>query len=601
MPVFKEIYYYFTVYKKYIGYRMVLVFFLSGLAAATEGLGISLLLPLIEIADIGVGGSTAQDQSSILLFIRGLLDFFGISSMVGILSFIACIFLLKGLISFLSEAYQSHLKAQLLYEIKSKVFHLYSSMNYSYYSSHNTGHFVNIINGQVNALVNSFNNYKHFLTIIVTTCVYLGIVSLLAWKFAVMALVAGVIFLLLFRRLNIFVRNLSRKQAVEQGHLNKFLVQTVQSFKYLSSTAQLSYLSSEVMSSIKTLSSHSRYQGIAQALTSSLSEPISIILVLVVIMIQVAVLDAPLPPIFVSLIIFNRAMGNILGIQGAWQALMSKIGSLEVVELEVEKLLKNQEITGEKKLERFTSSIEMRNVFFRYHKEHKEALADVSLQIPVNATVAFVGESGAGKSTLVDMLTLLLKSQQGQLLVDGIAADELDMLNWRRQIGYVSQESVIFDDTIANNICLWRGDFTSDPDLQQQIIKASEQAYAFEFIEKLPEKFNTIVGDRGVMLSGGQKQRLFLARELFKKPRLLILDEATSALDSESERYIQESIAMLKGRTTVAIIAHRLSTIKDADYIYVLKQGRVVEQGEYGALLENKETIFAKMVALQSL
>ncbi|MCI5225344.1 MAG: ABC transporter ATP-binding protein [Candidatus Electrothrix sp. AX2] len=601
MPVFKEIYYYFTVYKKYIGYRMVLVFFLSGLAAATEGLGISLLLPLIEIADVGVGGSTAQGQSSILIFIRGLLDFFGISSMVGILSFIACVFLLKGLISFLSEAYQSHLKAQLLYEIKSKVFHLYSSMNYSYYSSHNTGHFVNIINGQVNSLVNSFNNYKHFLTIIVTTCVYLSIVSLLAWKFAVMALVAGVIFLLLFRRLNIFVRNLSRKQAVEQGHLNKFLVQTVQSFKYLSSTAQLSYLSSEVMSSIKKLSSHSRYQGIAQALTSSLSEPISIILVLIVIMIQVAVLDAPLPPIFVSLIIFNRAMGNILGIQGAWQALMSKIGSLEVVELEVEKLLNNQEVTGEVKLERFTSSIEMRNVSFRYQKEHKEALSHVSLKIPVNATIAFVGESGAGKSTLVDMLTLLLRSQQGELLVDGIASDELDMLNWRRQIGYVSQESVIFDDTIANNICLWRGDFTTDSDLQEQIIKASEQAYAFEFIEKLPNKFDTIVGDRGVMLSGGQKQRLFLARELFKKPRLLILDEATSALDSESERYIQESIAMLKGRTTVAIIAHRLSTIKDADYIYVLKQGRVVEQGEYGALLENKETIFAKMVALQSL
>ena len=582
--------------------RLYIVFVLSALATVAEGVGITLLLPLLEVLDIGVDSDVTVEKSRLLKGLHLLLDFLGIeSSIIGILFFIACVFLLKGLIVFASSAYQSHLKAQLMYELKRMVFELYSKMNYAYYSSHNTGHFVNIINAQVNTLIGSFENYKQFLTVIVTTIVYLSMASLLAWKFAVMGLVSGLLFLSMFRRLNNYTRVMSRERAIEQGTLTRFLVQTIQSFKYLVSTAQLAYFSSQIGTSIKKITDIDRKQGIAQSLTSSLSEPISIIFILFVIMIQVSVFDASLPPIFVALILFNRAMGSIFGVQSVWQSLMIKIGSLEIVESEISNLKENQEFNGDVAIGLLEKNIVLQDVCFSYGKKFGDVLKNINLKIPVNSTVAFVGESGAGKSTLVDILTLMLKTHKGDILFDGVSSRNVDLSSWRKQIGYVSQETVIFDDTIANNICLWQGNYNSDISLRKRIEASSEQAYALEFINELPQGFNTVVGDRGVLLSGGQKQRLFLARELFKAPRLLILDEATSALDSRSEYYIQKSLEVLKGRTTVVLIAHRLSTIKHADIIYVLSKGEIVEQGTYRDLSTDNSTVFSKMVSLQNL
>jgi subfamily B ATP-binding cassette protein MsbA len=225
----------------------------------------------------------------------------------------------------------------------------------------------------------------------------------------------------------------------------------------------------------------------------------------------------------------------------------------------------------------------------------------MTLEIPVNTTVALVGESGAGKSTLVDLLTLMLKPRTGTVFIDGIPHGDVDLASWRDQIGYVSQETVVFDDTIANNISLWAGDMEVDSALRERVVQAAKQAYADHFIRDLPNGYQTVVGDRGVRLSGGQRQRLFVARELFKQPNLLLLDEATSALDTESERYIQQSIDALKGEMTVVIIAHRLSTIKNVDHVYVLDEGRIVEEGPYEELRLRENGSFREMVEMQRL
>jgi subfamily B ATP-binding cassette protein MsbA len=174
-------------------------------------------------------------------------------------------------------------------------------------------------------------------------------------------------------------------------------------------------------------------------------------------------------------------------------------------------------------------------------------------------------------------------------------------MSWRSQVGYVSQETVVFDDTVANNISLWDGEYANDSELRRRIQEAARKAHAHHFIEDLPDGYETVVGDRGVRLSGGQRQRLFVARELFKHPNLLLLDEATSALDTESERYIQQSIDDLQGEVTVVIIAHRLSTIKNVDYVYVLDEGRVIEQGSYDELRGHEASRFREMVEMQSL
>lgn len=597
--MFSRIFHYLSIYREHIGPRIYIVFVLTMLAALTEGLGISLLLPLIETIDAGKSTLTGDK------FLQGLhtfLSYMGIGdSMVGITLFIGVLFFGKGLLKFVEQGYKSYLQAELMKEIKGRMFDAYSSMDYRFYSENNTGHFINIITGQIRKLLRSFDNFTKFLSSIITACSYLFIAFLITWNFAMVAVIAGILLLFLFRSLNRYVHKLSRKTVEESSQLNKFLIQTLQAFKYITSTAQIKHLRNGVFESIKKLAHYMFRQGIAGSLTEAIREPVSVIFILGVIIFQVGVLDAPVAPIFVAIILFYRGMQSIIGIQTQWQKTMNEIGSLEIVVDEFNTVKKHQEENGSTKIGPLYSGIEFRKVSFAYSKEDGNVLKEINIRVPVNKTIAFVGESGAGKSTLIDMLTLLLRPTEGQIYIDGVSGADIDLYSWRSQIGYVSQETVVFDDTVANNISLWKGDYKKDPVAREEVHKAAQRAYAAHFIESLPDSYNTLVGERGVRLSGGQRQRLFIARELFKNPNLLILDEATSALDSESERYIQRSIDALKGSMTVVIIAHRLSTIKNTDYIYVLDEGVVVEQGAYQELLLKDNSRFSKMVEMQSL
>lgn len=599
MSVFEAISYYFKVYQKFIGRRLYLVFVLTAGAALTESFGITLLLPLIEAADAGGAGG---NMSSTAATLNRFLDFIGIGdSLVGILLFIGVVFIGKGALHFAEGGYVSYLQSQLMQEIRGQMFDAYSNMDYGHYSKRNTGHFINIINNQITNFITSFSTFKRFLASIIVTLSYIIFAFILAWKFALMAVVVGCGLLFLFRWLNNFVKKLSIKTANEYSSLNKFLVQSLQSFKYLASTAQISHLRTGIFGSIKKLATYVFKRGASKAFTLAIREPISVIFLLFIIIIQVAVFEDPIAPIFVALLLFHRGMQQIITIQNEWLNTMDNIGSLEMVVEEFKVVEDHQEPTGPIKINQLSKGIEFSNVQFAYDQKEEDVLRDINLEISVNQTVAFVGESGAGKSTLIDMITLMLRPREGEIFIDNVKGSDIERHSWRSQIGYVSQETVIFDDTIANNICLWRGDYQSDPEIREQIRDAAKKAYALEFIDDLPEGFNTVVGDRGVRLSGGQRQRVFIARELFKKPSLLILDEATSALDSESESFIQKSIDDLKGSMTVVIIAHRLSTIRNVDYIYVLDKGRIVEHGSYDELTLVENGHFKEMVEMQSL
>lgn len=600
MKLFKSVTYYLGVYKNFIGKRLYIVFVLTAAAALTEGIGITMILPLIEAAGAGDGG--VNNGSATVQILYGILSVLGIEeSVVGILIFIGVIFIGKGLLEFIEGGYASFLRAELLKEIKSKMFNAYRMMDYKYYAENNTGHFINVINGQINSFIRSFDTFTRFLRMIIITVSYLSIAFLLAWNFALMAVGVGILLLFLFKYLNTYVQELSRKTSSEESVLNKFLVQTIQSFKYLSSTNQMQYLKGGVMASIRKLAQYMFRQGAASAFTKAIREPVSVIFLLFVIIIQVMVFDSPIEPIFVALLLFHRGMQHMIGIQDDWQKTMEKIGSLEMVVKEFEVLKYNREKSGNQVIGQLSEGIELQNIHFKYDDKETHVLKSISVEIPVNKMIAFVGESGAGKSTLIDTLTLLLKPQVGEIIIDGVNASDIDVASWRSQIGYVSQETVVFDDTIANNICLWKGDYATDPEVKKRVQEAAKRAFADEFIQNMGDGYNTVVGDRGVRLSGGQRQRLFIARELYKNPNLLILDEATSALDTESERYIQQSIDALKGSMTVVIIAHRLSTIKNADLIYVLEKGEIIESGTYNELSMKSESRFAQMVAIQSL
>jgi subfamily B ATP-binding cassette protein MsbA len=237
--------------------------------------------------------------------------------------------------------------------------------------------------------------------------------------------------------------------------------------------------------------------------------------------------------------------------------------------------------TGTRSIARARGAVEYRGVSFRYDADKKPALHDVSLAIPAGTTVALVGQSGSGKSTLVSLLPRFYDPQAGGVLLDGEDVRSYGLRDLRRQVSLVSQDIVLFDDTIANNIAY--GGLASHS--RMEVERAADAAYVSEFAAALPQGLDTRVGERGALLSGGQRQRVAIARALLKDAPVLILDEATSALDTESERRVQQALGQLmRGRTTL-VIAHRLSTVEKADLIVVMRDGAIAETGSHAELL----------------
>jgi subfamily B ATP-binding cassette protein MsbA len=235
-------------------------------------------------------------------------------------------------------------------------------------------------------------------------------------------------------------------------------------------------------------------------------------------------------------------------------------------------------------------------VSFGYEESPGRILRDVSLTVPVGQLVAIVGRSGAGKTTLMNLLPRFYDVSAGSILVDGVDIRDTTLASVRGQIGIVTQETVLFDDTIASNIAYGAPGAT-----RAEIEAAARAAYAYDFVVTLPQGFDTMIGERGQKLSGGQRQRLAIARAILKNAPILVLDEATSALDAESERLVQDALAnLMKGRTAF-VIAHRLSTIRRADAIVVLERGRVVEVGRHDELLVKPTGTYAMLYQMQLL
>jgi subfamily B ATP-binding cassette protein MsbA len=231
-------------------------------------------------------------------------------------------------------------------------------------------------------------------------------------------------------------------------------------------------------------------------------------------------------------------------------------------------------------LQPLARAIEFKDVSFGYANEERSVLRGVSLSIPAGSMVALVGESGGGKSTLTKLLPRFHDPVSGSVFWDGTDLRDASLSSLRRQIALVTQETVLFNDTVRHNIGYGKPEAT-----QEEIEEAARIAFAHDFIMELPEKYETIVGERGIFLSGGQRQRLAIARSLLVDAPVLILDEATSALDAESERFVQQAIANLVRNRTTIVIAHRLATIRRADTIVVMERGRITEVGKHSQLL----------------
>ncbi|WP_424767732.1 ABC transporter ATP-binding protein [Paenibacillus sp. sgz302251] len=298
------------------------------------------------------------------------------------------------------------------------------------------------------------------------------------------------------------------------------------------------------------------------------------------------------------IVIFARLWPRVTGIQSNIEKISSIIPTFTSLICFHDKCKEaGEEIETNQEVEpiRIVRGIECRNVYFRYNTEQSTySLQDISIYIPANGMTAIVGRSGAGKSTLVDILMGLIVPERGQTLIDDVPLSSYHYTSIRKSISYVPQEPFMFHSSIRENLLLVKPDAT-----ESELWEALEFSASLEFVSRLPEGLDTVIGDRGIRLSGGERQRLVLARAIVRKPSILILDEATSSLDTENEATIQEALDKLKGKITIIVIAHRLSTIRNADQVIVLDRGVVAQTGVFSQLAQQKRGIFRGLLGNQ--
>jgi len=322
--------------------------------------------------------------------------------------------------------------------------------------------------------------------------------------------------------------------------------------------------------------------NMTRIIPSLILQPTVVIVIVVIMYFHNKHSPAGVGEIAVLAFLFLRLFQQVAGVQSRLAALGEYVPSLKNISLFTREFSHNKEQTGDYKLKEFLN-ISFKNVSFGY-KDNVKVLDGISFDIIAGETIGFVGASGAGKTTLVDLCLSLISPVGGQIKINNVSIDSIDRMHWRKKIGYVPQESLMFNESIMKNITLGKADI--DPDYVKELAKSLD---VFQFVYEKEHGFDTIIGDKGVQLSGGQKQRISLLRALASKPEVLILDEATSALDNLSERKIQKAIEKLHGKYTIIIIAHRTSTVINVDRLFVLDKGLLVKSGNPKELLSSTD------------
>ncbi|MCF8321569.1 MAG: ABC transporter ATP-binding protein/permease [Flavobacterium sp.] len=506
-------------------------------------------------------------------------------------------FLLKNFFNYLASYHIMHLKNGVLRDLRKKMFNKIIDLPISYYSEKRKGDVMARMLGDVNEVQNSFFSIlelvvKEPLTIVFALITMFFISAKLTLFVLIFIPVSG----LVISKIGKNLKAKSLKAQGESGLLISIVEESLGGLKVVKSYNAETSFKNKFTNSINRLLKLSNSIGNKNNLASPLSEFMGITTIAVLLWYggNLVLVEKTLEGS--AFIIYLTLAYNILtpakAISKASYAVKNGLAAAQRVfeVLEVENKITSKENAIVKNS--FDSKISIRNINFKYEEE--SVLKDFSLEVKKGQTVALVGQSGSGKSTITNLLTRFYDVNEGMIAIDGTDIKDMNLQSLRDLMGLVTQDSILFNDTIKANIALGKPDATDD-----EIIEALKIANAFEFVKELPLGIETNIGDSGNKLSGGQKQRLSIARAVLKNPPIMILDEATSALDTESEKFVQVALEnMMQNRTSI-VIAHRLSTIQKADTIVVMQKGKIVEQGNHDQLIALNGT-YNKLVTMQS-
>ena len=531
----------------------------------------------------------ALADSGLIYLLKPLLDDgFGKAnnSFLKIMAFVVVgMIILRGITNFISNYCLAWVSGKVVMTMRRRLFKHLMFMPVSFFDRNSTGKLLSRITYDSEMIASSSSGS---LITIVREGAY--IISLLAvmfytsWELTLVLFVIGPIIAVLITIVSKIFRKLSKNLQDSMGELTATTEQMLKGHKVV-----LSFGGQHVEEErFNKVSNNMRRKGMKMVTADSISDPVVQIIASLALAAVLFLATTPLiaednlsagsfTVVFSSMLAMMRPLKSLTNVNSQFQRGMAACQTLfAILDLEPEK------DNGTYQAEPAKGELEFKNVSFAYQGKEELALNNISFSVPAGKTVALVGRSGSGKSTIANLVTRFYDIDQGEILLDGVNIQDYRLSNLRENCAVVSQQVHLFNDTIANNIAYAAQDKYS----REEIIAAAKAAYALEFIEKLPQGFDTVIGENGASLSGGQRQRLAIARALLRNSPVLILDEATSALDTESERAIQSALDELKKDRTVIVIAHRLSTIENADEILVIDHGEIRERGSHKTLLE---------------
>lgn len=553
---------------------------LTFLVGLFEGVGLLALIPLLQL--VGVDAQQGGLGRVLELFSAALAPVGLVPTLPVVLGAYILVVAGQSVLAWRGAVVQTQLREQIVHSLRTRLYRAVTGTTWVYFSRRRAATFAQMLTQRVDRVANAAYYLLDLFVTAVTALAYLLLALRLSPVLTLLVAASGGLLLLVMRRNLRLSRRAGQFYSDASTRLYTTTLDSLDSMKMAKGYGAENRHAEHFATLSRELGDASRRSAYTSVATRQWVATGSAVLLAGIVYLAQVVMQMTTASLFLLIFLFARLVPRVTAIYERAQILLLELPAFEsVLQAEAECLAAAEPEAASHEALAFARAVECRNVTFGYREQDESpALRDVSLIIRAHATTAIVGPSGAGKSTFADLLMGLLSPSSGELLVDDVPLSPERLQAWRNQIGYVAQETFLFHDTVRANL-VWASPGADDG----AVWRALEQAAAADFVRALPAGLDTIVGDRGVLLSGGERQRLSLARALLRQPQLLILDEATSSLDSENERRIQAAIDHLHEQTTIVVITHRLSTIRNADMIYVVERGRVVESGSWPALL----------------
>lgn len=562
---------------------LVVLGFVSGLL---EGIGVNALIPMFSF----MIGESQEANDFITRYIQAFFDLFNITfSLKYLLGFIVVLFILKAIVILIFNYVKIKIDTDFEQTTRNNLFKSTLNAKWPYLLKQKIGYLETVIMTDVlrgSLLLRQISNI-----IMVTTGIvmYTLVAFNISFTITLVTLALGGVFFLLFKPVMYRTRVYATRTSEANKEAAHFINENILGMKTIKSVQVAEKIVNRSKAYFSELKQLKTATFMLSTLSSTLLQPISLIFIVIVFAVAYKMPGFNLASLVAIIYLIQRMFQQIQSLQSNLHQMSESAPYLKnVLEYQHKADLEREQSSGNDNFV-FNQNLTFNSVGFSY-SENQDVLKGVSFEIKKGEMVGLIGASGSGKTTIVDLLLRLFTCGSGHIDLDGKDINKISLKDWRKNIGYVSQDIFLVNDTIANNIRFFDSSIAQD-----DIIKAAKMANIYEFIKKCPQGFNTEVGERGIMLSAGQRQRIAIARVLAQNPKLLILDEATSALDNESEAKIQEVIEKLHGKITVLVVAHRLSTVMNADKLIALEKGAIIEEGKPKDLLNKKKSYFYRL------